>query len=117
MGYPLTYIPEPTEVVIFDEVIEKYGEFVRAHAKALETKLTFEQSVDWSEQSLAWARFWACRHPDPMSRAEYAVMVCSIEDELAICISRVRKIWRRQGLYPKMVNETLVLMPIKTGDR
>jgi hypothetical protein len=116
MGYPLTYIPEPIEVVILDDCAEKYGEFVRDHAKALdEGKMTFEQSVEWSERSLAWARFWNVRHPDPMRRAEYAVMVCSIEDELAFCIARVRKIWRKQGLYPRMINDKLVLVPIKQG--
>ena len=84
MGYPLTYIPEPTEVVIFDDCVEKYGEFVRAHSRALdEGGLTFEQSVEWSEQSLAWARFWSVRDPDPRRRSEQAVIARSIEDDLA----------------------------------
>jgi hypothetical protein len=116
MGAPLDGIPEPTEPVTYDEVIEKYGEFVQAHAEALETKMSFEQSVDWSEQSLAWARFWTARHPSPSGRSEYAVIARSIEDDLAMCIGRVREIWRRQGLHPQMVGGTLVLMPVK-GER
>jgi hypothetical protein len=112
-GAPLTYIPEPTEPVYLDECVEKYREFAQAHAKALEGGMTFEQSVEWSEQSLAWARFWAMRNPDPQGREAYAELARTIEDDLAKCASRVREIWRKQGLHPKMVNGTLVLTPIK----
>ena len=116
MGYPLDYIPEPTEVVILDECVEKYGEFVRAHSKALdEGGMTFDQSVEFSEQSLAWARFWSVRDPDPRRRSEQAVIARSIEDDLALCIGRVREMWRRQGLHARLIEGTLVLTPVK-GD-
>jgi hypothetical protein len=115
-GAPLTYIPEPTEPVYYDEVIEKYGEFAHAHAKALdEGKMSFDQSVEWSQQSLAWARFWAVRDPDPDRRDEQAEIARMIEEDLAKCVGRVRKMWRSQGLHPRLVDGTLVLMPIKGG--
>jgi hypothetical protein len=118
MGYPLTYIPEPTEVVILDECLEKCGEFVEAHSKALdEGKMSFEQSAEWSEKSLAWARFWTARHPAPKGRSEYAVIARSIEDDLAMCLGRVRQMWRKRGLHPTMVNgKKLVLTSIKGGE-
>jgi hypothetical protein len=91
-------------------------EFALAHKKALdEGGMTFDQSVEWSEQSLAWARFWSVRDPKPEGREEWIKLARRIEDDLARCAGRVREIWRRQGLDPKMVGGKLVLTPIK-GD-
>jgi hypothetical protein len=116
-GAPLNYIPEPTEAVILEECVEKHMEFALAHNKALdEGGMTFNQSIEWSEQSLAWARFWAVRDPDSDGREVWIKLARDIEDDLARCAGRVRELWRKQGLHSKMVNGKLVLTPIK-GDR
>ena len=106
-------IPEPTQAVILEDCVEQYREFAEEHAKLLEGGMTFDQSMEWSERSLAWARFWSVRAP--LGREAWIEMARAIEDDLAKCANRAREIWRKRGLDPKMVSGKLVLTPIKDG--
>ena len=96
-------IPAPTDAVILDDCIIRYSEFVDAHKAFLEGQhgtISFNDILIWAENSLAWARFWAVRSPDPQHRVEQAELCRMIEDDLGRCANRVREIWRKQGLHP-----------------